>query len=100
MTSHNLDTNDTNATTAEVAPDAPPLSYVTMSIEEVSGAHDNHRVALQFSPDTSGDVWITHPISVTCCGTTTYRVVAQRVRAKTLEAEGAASISKVHITAT
>jgi len=97
MTTATLDTNVLGASAAQLA--LTTETTVTLYVVPGAGDHENHRVTLEFSPD-SGTTWIASRETVNGQpNTMTVDVVATDVRACVCEAEGTASTSTVHILA-
>ena len=70
-------------------------TMVAVYIFEKTGEHNNHRIALQISPD-DGVNWITER-SHLGVGRELYTMIATHVRVCVIEAEGAPSTVGVHI---
>lgn len=97
MTTATLDTNVLGASAAALS--LTTETTVTLYVEPLSGSHHNHRVTLEFSPD-SGTTWIAVSDSVNgTANSITVDIIATDVRACVCEAEGAASTITVHILA-
>ena len=91
-----LDTNVLNATAAPLA--LTTQKMVTLYVSHTTGTHNNHRVALEFSPD--GSLWL--PSDETVNGHEkflTVEAVGTNVRVVVIEAEGQTSTITVHILA-
>lgn len=97
MATATLDTNILGATAASMT--LTTEKTVTLYVEPLSGTHYNHRVTLEFSPD-SGITWIAVSDSVNgTANSITVDIVATNVRACVCEVEGEASTITVHILA-
>ena len=91
-----LDTNVVGATAAPLV--LTTQRMVTLYVSHTTGTHNNHRVALEFSPD--GVLWI--PSDETINGHEkflTVEAVGANVRVVVVEAEGQTSTITVHILA-
>lgn len=97
MASDSLDTNLEGDVTGAVA--IPVQTLINLFIVAATGSHSNHRTGLQVSPETTGDVWMTLPHVITGEGCHMYNIAAERVRAITVDAEGAASTVTAYIIA-
>jgi len=90
-----LNTNLLNDTSGPM--DVSSALHVTMYVVDNSGAHLNHRVSLEVSPD-NGATWITETPLVGL-GCRNYDLVTLQVRVRVTETEGAPSTVFVHILA-
>lgn len=90
-----LDTNDDGTATSSV--DVIGKTMVEVYIFHKTGTHNNHRVALQISPD-GGVNWVTER-SHLGVGRELYGMIATHVRVCVTEPEGETSTIGVHILA-
>lgn len=93
-----LDTNVVNSNIASLT--LTTENWITLFVVAKTGAHLNHRVILEVSPD-SGTTWQPLPPSIQGVGCLPHSeaVVVTDVRAKVDEAEGATSTVTIHILA-
>ena len=69
----------------------------SLYVVAVSGAHNNHRIGLEISPD--GTVWMELPQSILGSGYLTVQHTAANIRPKIIEAEGGTSVVDIHLLA-
>ena len=97
MTTATLDTNSLGASGAELT--LTTETFVSLYAVPATGSHKNHRITLEFSPD-SGTTWVAVSDSVNgTANSISLSIVATKVRACVCEAEGVASTTVVHILA-
>lgn len=90
-----LDTNVEGDSTAVL-----PLTGETklaFYVFDKSGAHNNHRIGLEVSPN--GTDWVELPRSMTGVGFMMSDILATHIRAKVFESEGAPSEVDIHLLA-
>ena len=86
-----IDANNASAKSGELT--LTDETLFTLYVLHSTGSNNNHRLAIELSPVSTGDVWVADSESLLGAGHMTLTAVAARARIGVIETEGGDSVT-------